>query len=358
MSTNRRKFLTKSSALLSAAALAPAAQPQAPRPAGKKYRLVATEEACAFPEQFDAYRKITANPGNDDDLLMWAFFFKNTTLIRRLLDFGEERKRLMDENGVDMHVLSMTAPGVQFFDADTATAMATSTNDQLAEIVRKNPQRYGALASFAPQDPKRAAKEIDRAMNQLKLNGLIVNSHTHGEYLDDPKFWPIFEAAVASKAAIYIHPRNLPTDLQRLTRGKINLYGPPWAFHTETGTHGLRLIVSGVFDQFPDLKIVLGHMGESLPYWLYRMDKYIRSLKRKPSEYIQSNFLITTSGVNHHPVLKYCHEVLGPDNIMFAIDYPYVDTAEAAQFMQSAQLPDADMEKITHRNAERIFRIA
>jgi 5-carboxyvanillate decarboxylase len=356
----RRSFLAKTSAMLSAAALAPESEAQGPSQSNppKKYRLIATEEACAFPDQFDAYRKITANPGNDDDLVMWNFFFKNTTLIRRLLDFGEERLRLMNESGIDMHLLSMTAPGVQFFDADTATAMASSTNDQLAAIVAKNPTRYGALASFAPQDPKRAAKEIDRAMNQLKFNGLIVNSHTHGEYLDDPKFWPIFEAAVASKAAIYIHPRNLPVDIQRLTRAtKMNLYGPPWAFHTETGTHAVRLITSGVFDQFPDLKIVLGHMGESLPFWLYRMDKYIHLAKHKPSEYFKNNFLITTSGMNDHPVLRYCHEVLSADNIMFAIDYPYVDSVEASRFMQSATLPPADMEKITHGNAERIFHV-
>jgi 5-carboxyvanillate decarboxylase len=319
MSTNRRKFLA-GTALLSSAAFATEADAQnAPR---RKYRLIATEEACAFPEQFDAYRRITANPGDDDDLLMWNAFFKNETLIRRLLDMGQERLSIMDEAGIDVHVLSMTAPGVQFFDADAATAMAASTNDQMAEVIRRNPTRYAGLASFAPQDPTRAAKEIDRAMTKLKFNGLIVNSHTNGEYLDDPKFWPIFESAVANKAAIYIHPRNLPPATQKLTRAKINLYGPPWGFHTETGTHAMRLIVGGVFDQFPDLQIVLGHMGESLPFWLYRLDHYLH-LKRKPSEYIKSNFIITTSGVNFHPTLKYCHEVLGPENIMFAIDYPY-----------------------------------
>lgn len=354
MATNRRGFIKTTSGLVSAAALAKAQS--ANRDAGKKYRLVAVEEACAFPEQFDAYRKLTANPGRDDDLLMWELFFKNKTMIRRLLDFGDERLGIMDKFGIDMHVLSLTSPGVQFFDADTGTAMAESTNDQLAEIVRKNPTRYGALASFAPQDPKRAAKEIERAMTKLKFNGLIVNSHTHGEYLDDPKFWPIFEAAVANKAALYIHPRNLPLPIAELTKAKINLYGPAWAFHTETGSHAVRLIAGGVFDQFPDLKIVLGHMGESLPFWLWRMDHYIRT-KRKPSEYIKDNFLITTSGVNFHPTLRYCHEVLGPDNVMFAIDYPYVDTEDSANFMQTAGLPDADMEKITHGNAERIFHI-
>ena len=355
MSTNRRKFLAGTAALSSSALASQAVAQNAPAPR-KKYRLIATEEACAFPEQFDAYRKISANPGDDDDLIMWKGFFRNETFIRRLLDMEQERLGIMDATGVDIHVLSLTAPGVQFFDADTATAMAESTNDQMAEVIRKHPTRYAGLASFAPQDPKRAAKEIDRAMNKLKLNGLIVNSHTNGEYLDDPKFWPIFEAAVANKAAVYIHPRNLPPAVQKLTRAKFNLYGPPWGFHTETGTHAVRLIVGGVFDQFPDLQIVLGHMGESLPFWLYRLDHYLH-LKRKPSEYIKSNFVITTSGVNFHPTLKYCHEVLGADNIMFAIDYPYMDSKESADFMQTAPLPPADMEKITHGNAEKLFHI-
>lgn len=355
MQTDRRKFLATSTALLSAVSLTEASKAQT----AKKYRLIATEEACAFPDQFEAYHKLVAQPSNDDDVLMWKGFFNNKVLIRRLLDMGDERLGIMDKAGVDVHVLSMTAPGVQFFDADTATGLATSANDQMAEIIQKHPDRYAGLASFAPQDPKRAAKEIDRAMNKLKYNGLIVNSHTNGEYLDDPKYWPIFEAAVANKAAIYIHPRNLPPSAQSLTRAKVNLWGPSWAFHTETGTHAMHLIVSGVFDQFPDLKIVLGHMGESLPFWVYRIDHYLaRSLKRKPSEYIKDNFLITTSGVNFHPTLKYCHEVLGPENIMFAIDYPYMESEESARFMQTAPLPPEDMEKMTHGNAERIFHIA
>jgi predicted TIM-barrel fold metal-dependent hydrolase len=246
------------------------------------------------------------------------------------------------------------------FDADSATAIATSTNDQLAEAVRRRPTRFAALASFAPQDPKRAAKEIDRAINTLKLNGLIVNSHTNGEYLDNPKFWPIFEAAAAVKAPLYIHPRNPPLPASLILKGSYNLYSAIWGFQVETGIHAMRLIVNGVFDAFPDLQIVLGHMGEGLPFWLYRMDRRWRgSLKRgKPSDYVKSNFLITTSGVNAHEPLRYCHTVLGADRLMFAIDYPYEETLEAAQFMRTAPLPDADLEKITHLNAERVFRIA
>jgi 5-carboxyvanillate decarboxylase len=250
---------------------------------------------------------------------------------------------------------------------DAATALAASANDLLAETVKKHPTRYTGLASFAPQDPKRAAKEIERAINTLKLNGLIANSHTNDEYLDDPKFWPIFEAATALNAASYIHPRNLPAHANDILDAGINLDGAIWGFQMETGLHAMRLIVGGVFDQFPKLKIVLGHMGEAVPFWLYRIDYMYNvyssggrgriKIKRKPSEYVKDNFMITTSGVNFHPTLEYCHKVLGADNIMFAIDYPYQDTEGAVTFMNSAPPPKADLEKITHGNAERIFHI-
>jgi predicted TIM-barrel fold metal-dependent hydrolase len=368
MKMNRRKFLESSSMLLSAGALGAAAgaaaQAQKPR---KKYRLIATEEAFASPGQVEAMRHAGATLWNDPDMRMWRGFLENETILRRLLDLEQERLGIMDQFGVDMHLLSLTAPGVQLFDAGSATALAVSANDLLAETVKKHPTRYTGLASFAPQDPKGAAKEIERAIKTLKLNGLIVNSHTNGEYYDDPKFWPIFEAATALDAAIYIHPRNLPAHADDILQGAINLDGAIWGFQMETGLHAMRLIVGGVFDQFPKLKIVLGHMGEAVPYWLYRIDYMYNvytsrnpgriKIKRKPSEYVKDNFLITTSGVNFHPTLKYCHEVLGPDNIMFAIDYPYQDTEGAVTFMNSAPLSEADLEKITHGNAERIFHI-
>src|SRR5262245_33392260 len=156
---------------------------------------------------------------------MWSRFLSPgyATVLRRLLDVDDERLTIMDEAGVDVHVLSITSPGVQFFDADTAAGMATSTNDQLAAAIARHPDRYAGLASFAPQDPPRAAKEIDRAISKLQLNGLIVNSHTHGEYLDDRKFWPIFEAAAAASVPIYIHPRNPPFPASAILDGPYNL---------------------------------------------------------------------------------------------------------------------------------------
>jgi predicted TIM-barrel fold metal-dependent hydrolase len=339
----------------------------------RTYRLIACEEAFATKEQFEGYRRLQNSLWNDPDLDLWRVVFQKVEKIKnRTLDLERERLQIMDANGVDMHVLSLTSPGVQQFDADTATALAADANNQLAEAVKRHPTRYAGLASFAPQDPARAVKEIDRAINRLGLHGLIVNSHTNGEYLDNRKFWPIFEAAVGCKAAVYIHPRNPPAVVAEFLKAEVNLWNAIWGFQMETGLHAMRLIVSGIFDEFPDLKIVLGHMGEALPYWRYRLDFMYRvasgiyntsgtgrpPLKRAPSQYLQDNFVITTSGMNDHAVLKYCHEVLGADNIMYAIDYPWQGTEEAVQFINTAPLPEAAMEKITHGNAERVFHIA
>ncbi len=372
MSMNRREFMedfTKvlSASLIAGSAAAAEAAWQTPNSA-RKFRLIATEEAFAIPEQVDEFRRVSALSYTNPDLDMWRGFLQPDAdappLLRRLVDFEGERIQIMDQSGVDMHLLSLTSPGVQMFNADKAATLATLANDRLAEVIKKNPKRFTGLASFAPHDPRRAAKEIDRAINRLKLNGLVVNSHTNGEYLDDRKFWPIFEAATASNAAIYLHPRNMPDPCSFMLDADVNLAGAIWGFQMETGLHAMRLIVNGVFDQFQNLKIVLGHMGEALPYWLYRIDYMYRSytrgkgnLKKMPSQYVKDNFLITTSGMNTHPVLKYCNEVLGPDNIMFAIDYPYQESVEAANFMNSAPLPLADCQKIAHGNAEKIFHI-
>jgi len=373
MTMDRRKFLESSSALLSAAAFgaaAPLAEAEAAQAPQRKYRLVATEEAFSIPEQVEYFKRAKQTLWHDPDVGQWSVFLELPQLIGRLLDVDKERLSIMDQAGVDVHLLSLTSPGVQLLDADSAVSLAELANDRLAEMIARHPARYAGLASFAPQDPARAVKEIDRAINKLKLNGLIVNSHTNAEYLDNRKFWPIFEAAQALDAAIYIHPRNPPEPAAQYLKADVNLWAAIWGFQQETGLHAMRLIISGIFDEFPKLKIVLGHAGEAVPYWLYRMDyMYLnaaaglyksasgRKLKRKPSDYVKENFYITTSGMNDHAVLRYNHGVLGADHILFAIDYPYQESVEAAHFMNTAPLPEADVEKIAHGNAEKIFRV-
>ena len=336
------------------------------------YRRIATEEAFSVPEVYEALRRwaATADPAEPDQDF-WDFVFTQDTpglqrIRRQLLDLDTERLEIMDANGVDVHLLSLTAPGVQTFPPDEAVALARLANDRLAAVIARHPGRFAGLAAVAPQAPRAAAEEISRAVTELGLNGVIINSHTGSEYLDEEKFWPILEAAETLGAPIYIHPRSPAVQLAAAFK-KYGLETGIWGFQADTGLHGLRLICSGVFDVFPKLKIVLGHLGEGLPYWMYRID-YMHpvrasyntrpTLSLTPSEYLKRNFAITTSGMNWAPVLRFCLEAVGADNIMFAIDYPYQVTEGAVRFLDEAEIPDEDKRKIYHRNAERIFGIA
>ena len=335
------------------------------------YRRIATEEAFSVPEVYEALREwaAAADPAEPDQDF-WDFVFTQDNaglqrVRRQLLDVEHERLEIMDTNGVDVQLLSLTAPGVQTFPPAEGTALARLANDRLAEMIGKHPGRFAGLAAVAPQDPQAAAEEIGRAMTELKLNGVIINSHTGSEYLDEQKYWPLLEAAEALGAPIYIHPRS-PAAQMAAAFKKYGLEAAIWGFQADTGLHGLRLICGGVFDRFPGLRIVLGHLGEGLPYWLYRLDNMhpVRSsyrtrpvLSLTPSEYIKRNFAITTSGMNWAPVLRFCIEAVGADNIMFAIDYPYQGTEGAVRFLDQAEISDEDRRKIYHRNAERIFGI-
>ncbi len=277
---------------------------------------------------------------------------------------GEGRIKDMDASGIDVALLLLTAPGVQVFDAATANSLAASTNDQLAEAIRKYPARFAGLAAIAPQNPKTAAKELERATKNLGLKGAVINSHTEGEYLDDPKFWEIFEAAEALNAPIYIHPREpSPQMLQPfLQRGMERaIYG----FGVEVGLHTLALITSGAFDRFPNLKIVIGHGGEALPYWLYRIDymqehnrkSFMPKLKMRPSEYMQRNIYITTSGVPWAPAVLLAQSVLGVDRVLYAMDYPYQFQIEEVTMTDNFPLSDADKKKLFQTNAEKLFSL-
>jgi 5-carboxyvanillate decarboxylase len=343
-----------------------AAGPDRSQGTKRSYRRIATEEAFAIPEQMDAMREVVAKAtAYDPDLFLWNRTLAGGTLYSRLLDLEDERLRIMDQDGVAMHLLSLTSTGVQMLDAGKGTALATLANDRLAEVIRRHPDRFAGLATVAPQDPARAAKEADRAIHKLKLNGVIINSHTNGEYLSEQKYWTLLEAIAALNVPLYIHPR-APGPAMAAPYRTNHLEHAIWGYQAETGLHGLQLIVSGVFDRIPNLKIVLGHMGEAIPYWLYRIDdRFQRSiprgdrpkLKQRPSDYFKQNFMITTSGVNWHPVLQFCISVLGAGNVMWAIDYPYQDSPEAVEFMNTAPISEEDKEKIFHRNAERVFGI-
>ncbi len=287
-----------------------------------------------------------------------------TRLIHeRLINLGEGRLNDMDETGVDVHVISLTSPGVQVFDGELAAELAHDANDHLANAVRAHPSRFAGLAAVAPQLPDVAAQELERSINQLGLCGVIINSHTKGEYLDDKKFWTILEAAESLRAPIYLHPRT-PSPTMVGPYLDYGLYFAGWGFAVETSLHAMRMIMSGVFDRFPALKIILGHMGEGLPFWLDRIDnRYllqvkigaVPEMKKLPSEYFRSNFVITTAGMTYAAPLKLSLEMLGSEKVLFAADYPYEDMAEAVEFMNTAEVSEKVRHQIFHENAETLF---
>jgi 5-carboxyvanillate decarboxylase len=328
-------------------------------------RRIATEEAFSIPEHMAALLQLTKSNWDSLDLrLPRRSAVPGSPIYNRLTDLDDERLSIMDEDGVAMHLLSLTSPGVQMFDADLAVEIASLANDRLFEAIRRHPKRYAGLAAFAPQDPKRAVKEMERAINTLKLNGFILNSHTGNEYLDNPKYWPILECAEALDRAIYIHPR-CPSDLIAKPYADYGMYTALWGYQAEVSVHCMRMMLCGLFERFPKLKIVIGHMGESIPYNLWRAD-YIYGVHKawgdipgnlKPSEIFRRNFWITTSGVEHTPALKYCIDVLGPERILWAIDYPYQPSKPAAQWLNEADISPEHKEMIFHGNAERVFHI-
>jgi 5-carboxyvanillate decarboxylase len=332
-------------------------------------RRIATEEAFTIPEVVAALRDLCAGPAQGIDMMLVRKIYGGVEgyqnrFLAPLLDIEHERLRDMDANGVDMQLLSLTAPGVQLFDADTATELAMVANDRLAEVIARHPTRFAGLASFAPHSPRRAALEMERAIHKLKLNGFMVNSHTNNEYLDDPKYWPILEAAEALDRCIYIHPRG-PSDMLSGPMRDYGMFSALWAYGVEVSTHAVRLILSGVFDRFPNLKICLGHMGEAVHFWLWRIDFMSERaqgtegprLKLKPSEYFRRNFVITTSGQESPLALDFSIRQLGIDNVLWAIDYPYQPSAPAVSFMDGVEITEAQRHKLYHQNAERVFHI-
>jgi 5-carboxyvanillate decarboxylase len=331
--------------------------------AAVKPRRIATEEAWSFPEHLDELARIgQALWSNlDAENINLEGSASSNRIVRGLLDV-ERRLAEMDRLGVDMQVLGLTSPGVQMFRPALAVSMAARANDRLAAIVAAHPRRFAGLATFAPQDPRAAVREMESAIKTLRLNGFILNSHTGGEYLDQEKFWPILEAANELGAPIYLHPR-CPSDGLSAPFGDRRIQSAIWGFAVETGTHAMRLIVSGVFDRFPRLQFVLGHMGENLPYHLWRSDHWFERRrdaypsKRKPSEVMRSNFMITNSGVEHAPALRYAIDVLGHDRVMWAIDYPYEEMPPAVRFLDSLGLSEVERHAFLHGNAERTFAL-
>jgi 2,3-dihydroxybenzoate decarboxylase len=284
---------------------------------------------------------------------------KADALLKALTDFGEARLSAMDEAGIARSVLGLAGPGVQA-ERDTATAVAQArhANDMLAKEVQKRPDRYSGFAHLAMQDARAAADELERSIRDLKFCGAMINGHTNGQYLDHPSLHPFWERAEALSAAICIHPTD-PVTPAPVLDGHEGLRRATWEWGFETGSHALRLVFGGLFDRFPRAKVILGHLGETLPYLLWRFDSraklYGVKLKMPPSAYIKENFWVTTSGMCSVEPLDCSIAALGGERVMFAADYPFESAKEAGEFLDHAPLDAAMREKIASGNAAKLL---
>ena len=377
MNTTRRAILQSmlaagaiSKATSSVAQSAGRAATTAPIARNPSYKRIATEEAWITREIADeSMRLIASNPADEPGFVSFGARYyargADTPAVAGLLDIGAARIEAMDRLGIDMQILSLTAPGVQVFEAATATALAADSNDQLADAIEKYPQRFAGLAAVAPQDPQHAAKEIERGMQTLGLKGVIVNSHTKGEYLDEPKYWEILEAAEALNAPIYIHPRDLAPGMLKPYLDR-SLEAGILGFAADVALHTIALITAGVFDRFPRLKLVIGHAGEGIPYMLYRIDYMQRAvregrgakkLEKRPSDYMKENVYVTTSGMAWEPAILFAQQILGMDHVLYAMDYPYQADASEVVAMDALALNAADKKKFFQTNAEALFAL-
>jgi predicted TIM-barrel fold metal-dependent hydrolase len=285
-------------------------------------------------------------------------------IVAENLDLGASRLAHMDAAGIDLQVLSFGSPGPQAFGADVAIPMARDANDRLFDTVKSHPQRFAGFAALPTAAPEKAAAELERCVSELGFKGAMIHGHQQASFLDERKYWPIFERAEALDVPIYLHPTlPHPDALKSYFAGYEELARAGWGFAVDTSCHFLRLVFSGLFDAYPKLKIILGHLGEGLPFAMHRLDDHTkaaaarRGLKKTPMTYLKENLLVTTSGNWYEPAFQCTLAALGADSILFAVDWPYESNKTGMQFLRNISVSDADREKIAYRNAERLLRL-
>jgi uncharacterized protein len=322
-------------------------------------RTIALEEHFATPTFLDG-------PGRElKDQAQKYNSARAVKLIEQLCDLGDKRIAEMDAAGIDMQIVSLTSPGTEQLEAAEAIALASDTNDYLAAAIRKNPSRIGGFAALPTAAPDKAAQELERRVRQQKFAGAVINGHHRGRYLDDKFFWPILECAEKLGAPIYLHPTPPPPPVIEASYGGFAplvtqmLAGPGWGWHIETAVHVIRLALGGVFDRYPKLQIVIGHMGEGLPFMFQRLDvmpRAVTKLERPVSAYLRDNVYYTFSGFNFPATfLDLFLELGGVERIMFSADHPYQSMAQARAFLEQLPVSAADKARIAHGNAERLF---
>jgi predicted TIM-barrel fold metal-dependent hydrolase len=285
-------------------------------------------------------------------------------IIEENLDLGAKRLAHMDAQGVDLQVLSFGSPGPQAFDADVAVPMARDANDRLHAAVKAHPTRFAGFAALPTADPRAAAEELERCVTRLGFKGAMIHGHQRGEFLDAKKYWPIWERAEKLGVPIYLHPAlPHPDVVKAYFDGYEELARAPWGFAVDTSCHFLRLVFAGLFDAYPRLRIILGHLGEGLPFAMHRLNDHAwaaaqrRGLQKQPIDYLRDNLVVTTSGNWFEPAFVCTLLALGADNILFAIDWPYEANKTGMEFLRGLSISDADKEKIAHRNAERLLGV-
>jgi len=286
-------------------------------------------------------------------------------LLAGLEEMGAQRLADMDGAGIDMQVLSHTTPAAEQLEAQDAVPLATAINDYIAGAVAVHPARFAAFATLPTSAPQAAADELERAVVELGFKGALINGHTQGRFLDERAFWPIFERAQRLEVPIYLHPTEPPRVVREAYYGGLpdaaaqTLATTAWGWHVDTGLHALRLVLGGVLDEFPRLQLIVGHMGEALPFMLARASRNLRAagLERPLEEYVAANFHFTTSGMFTHPPLLCLLSVVGAERVMFSVDYPYAANREGREFLLGAPISDSDREKLGHLNAERLLRL-
>lgn len=285
-------------------------------------------------------------------------------IVEENLDIGARRIAHMDAAGVDVQVLSFGSPGAQAFGADVAVPMARDANERLYQAIQKYPTRFAGFAALPTADPEAAAEELERCVKRLGFKGAMIHSHQQGEFLDAKKYWPIWERAEKLGVPIYLHPAlPHPDAVKAYFQGYEELARAGWGFAIDTSCHFLRIMFSGVFDAYPSLKIILGHLGEGLPFAMHRLNAHThaaaarRGLEKSPLEYLRDNLVVTTSGNWYEPAFVCTLLALGVDNILFAIDWPYEANTTGMEYLRKLSVSDDDRAKIAHRNAERLLKL-
>ena len=323
-------------------------------------RVVALEEAFAHPRVWELFPE--------------ALQRMYQPVRARLSDVGDERIRLMDAAGIDLQVLSHVQPGIQVLAderAELAVSVCREVNDWLAAAVAAHPDRFAGFAMLPTQSPAHAADELERTVHDLGFKGALINGHTNGRYLDDPSFDVLLGRAESLGVPIYIHPTDPPQAVTDCYYAPFDpALVPTWGWPVETGTHLLRLICAGVFDRHPNLKVIVGHMGELLPYcftrlnvgmtmagWLLSAEADDPPMRNSVGYYLRENVFITSSGVFDVPVFDCARAMLGLDNLMFSVDHPFQDNFAAIEFLERCDLSPEDKERFAHGTAEKLLKL-